>query len=91
MSRTLLVTPSLSYVRQDAQAVDRLQRVLEAAGIRIWRDTADLWPGEDWRGRIRGAITGNALAFIACFSQNSTDRERSYQNEELVLAIEQLR
>lgn len=81
----------LSYVREDSQAVDMLQRVLEAAGIRIWRDTADLWPGEDWRSRIRRAITDNALALIACFSQSSVSRERSYQNEELVLAIEQLR
>lgn len=81
----------LSYVRQDAQAVDRLQGVLEAAGIRIWRDTADLWPGEDWRARIRRAITDDALAFIACFSDNSVSRQRSYQNEELTLAVEQLR
>src|ERR1022692_1810239 len=81
----------LSYVREDSLAVDRLQRVLEAAGMRVWRDTEDLWPGEDWRSRIRRAITDNALAFIACFSQNSVDREKSYQNEELVLAIEQLR
>ncbi len=40
---------------------------------------------------IRHAITGNALAFIACFSRNSVGREKSYQNEELTLAIEQLR
>jgi hypothetical protein len=81
----------LSYAREDSQAVDRLQRVLEAAGIRVWRDTDDLWPGEDWRARIRHAITDNALAFIACFSSNSVGRETSYQNEELMLAIEQLR
>lgn len=81
----------LSYVREDSQAVDRLQRVLEAAGIPVWRDTNDLWPGEDWRARIRQAITCNALAFIACFSNNSAGREKSYQNEELLLAIEELR
>ena len=81
----------ISYVREDSQAVDRLQRVLEAAGIRVWRDTGNLWPGQDWRAVIRRAITGNALAFIACFSRNSVGRERSYQNEELTLAIEQFR
>jgi hypothetical protein len=81
----------LSYVRQDAEAADRLQRVLEAAGIRVWRDTASLWPGEDWRMMIRRAITEDALAFIACFSQNSAGREKTYQNEELDLALEQLR
>lgn len=65
--------------------------MLEAAGIRVWRDTADLWPGQDWRARIRRAITDDALAFIACISRNSVGRDKSYQNEELTLAIEQLR
>jgi hypothetical protein len=81
----------ISYVREDSARVDRLQRTLEAAGIRVWRDTADLWPGEDWRMKIRHAITDNALVFIACFSLNSLAREKSYQNEELALAIDQLR
>ena len=81
----------ISYVREDSQAVDNLQHTLEAAGIRVWRDTADLWPGEDWRAKIRHAITTDAFVFIACFSRNSLARETSYQNEELVLAIGQLR
>lgn len=81
----------LSYVREDAAAARRLQRKLEAAGIRVWLDTADIWPGDDWRAGIRRAITGDALAFIACFSRKSLSRASSYQNEELNLAIEQLR
>ena len=80
----------LSYARADSPAVDRLQRVLQAAGITVWRDTG-LQPGEDWRIRIRQAITRDALAFIACFSTTSVSRESSYQNEELMLAIDQLR
>jgi hypothetical protein len=81
----------LSYVREDAAAVDALQQALESAGVRVWRDTVNLWPGEDWRAKIREAITGDALVFIACFSSHSTARSKSYQNEELVVAIEQLR
>jgi replicative DNA helicase len=81
----------LSYVQEDVRAVDNLQRVLEAAGIRVWRDKNSLWPGQDWRSEIRNAITGGALAFIACFSCNSASREVSYQREELMLAFEQLR
>jgi len=81
----------LSYVREDAIAVARLQHALEASGIPVWRDTANLWPGEDWRVKIRSAISDNALVFIACFSRHSLAREKSYQNEELVLAIEQFR
>ncbi len=81
----------ISYVREDSREVDKLQQTLEAAGVSVWRDTADLWPGEDWRRKIRRAITDNALVFIACFSSRSVVRAKSYQNEELVLAIEQLR
>jgi TIR domain len=81
----------ISYVREDSDHVDRLQRGLQEAGIPVWRDTAELWPGQDWRARIRAAITGNALVFLACFSSRSLARAKSYQNDELVLAIEQLR
>lgn len=81
----------ISYVREDSHQVDQLQSMLQAAGIPVWRDTADLWPGEDWRAKIRSAINDNALVFLACFSTRSLARARSYQNEELVLAIEQLR
>ena len=81
----------ISYVHEDSGEVDRLQQTLEGAGIRVWRDTGSLWPGEDWRQRIRHAITDGALVFIACFSTKSLARETTYQNEELVLAIEQLR
>ncbi len=81
----------ISYVREDRDKVDRVQRLLEAAGIPVWRDTADLWPGEDWRIKIREAITANALAFVACFSDNSEEKESTYQHEELLLAIDQIR
>lgn len=81
----------ISYVREDSRRVDALQHRLEEAGILIWRDTSDLWPGEDWRARIRDAITGDALAFIACFSDRSVARDKSFQNEELALALDQLR
>jgi hypothetical protein len=81
----------ISYVRDDSRSVDELQRVLEQADIPVWRDTDDLWPGEDWKANIRRAITAHALVFLACFSELSLRRGRSFRNEELVLAIEQLR
>ena len=81
----------ISYVREDSHRVDWLQQELEAGGIPVWRDTANLWPGEDWRAKIRQAITDDALVFIACFSRASLTRLKTYQNEELILAIEQLR
>jgi TIR domain len=81
----------ISYVREDALAVDRLQQALEAVGIPVWRDTDSLWPGQDWRAEIRNAIDRDALVFIACFSRHSNARERSYMYAELLLAIDQLR
>jgi hypothetical protein len=81
----------ISYVREDGGRVDRLESALRAASIPVWRDTNELWPGQDWRLRIRRAIEQDALAFVACFSENSLNREASYQNEELYLAAEQMR
>ena len=81
----------ISYVREDRERVDRLQEILASAGIDVWRDTEKLWPGQDWKLEIRRAITDGSLVFIACFSRNSVKREVSYQNEELVLAVEQMR
>jgi hypothetical protein len=81
----------ISYVREDARQVDDIEQALRTAGIRVWRDTAELWPGEDWRAKIRSAISNDALAFIACFSRAGLSREKSYQNEELALAIDELR
>jgi TIR domain len=81
----------ISYATVDSTRVDQLQEVFEEAGIPVWRDRTNLWPGEDWRIKIRRAITDDTLAFIACFSTASLAREKSYQNEELNLAIEQLR
>ncbi|WP_370939297.1 toll/interleukin-1 receptor domain-containing protein [Amycolatopsis sp. cg13] len=81
----------ISYVHEDRASVDKLQEILDSAGVPVWRDTEDLWPGEDWRLKIRRAITNESLVFIACFSQNSNARDVSYQNEELNLAVEQLR
>lgn len=80
-----------SYVREDAAEIDDLQQVLEAAGIRVWRDTQDLWPGEDWKVKIRQAIKNDALVFLACFSSRGLAKTKSGQNEELVLAIEEIR
>ena len=81
----------LSYLRDDSASADLIDSALKSAGLRVWRDTANLWPGEDWRLRIRQAITSDALAFIACFSRASLARPSGTHNEELTLAIEQIR
>jgi hypothetical protein len=81
----------ISYVHEDAAEVDWLQQALKSVGVPVWRDTVDLWPGENWRDKIREAIARDALVFIACFSRRSVARSKSHQYEELRLAIDQLR
>lgn len=81
----------ISYVREDAAEVDRLKNALEAAGIQVWRDTDQIMPGQDWSSVIRRAVQQDALVFLACFSSRSAARLTTYQNEELILAIEQFR
>lgn len=81
----------ISYVHEDEERADQLQDALEAAGVKVWRDKDDLPPGSDWANEIRKAITGGSLAFIACFSEASAGRDRSYQYEELTAAIDQFR
>jgi len=81
----------ISYVREDRARVDHLQLALESAGVKVWRDTSDLWPGQDWKHEIRKAITAGSLVFLACFSEHGENKSRSYQNEELILAAEQMR
>jgi hypothetical protein len=81
----------VSYVREDVDAVDRLVSVLQAESIPVWKDTESLWPGEDWRQKIREAIEGGSFAFIACFSTSSVQKIKTYMNAELYLAAEQIR
>jgi hypothetical protein len=80
----------ISYVREDAERVNRLERLLKRKGIIVWRDTSDLWPGQDWKIEIRRAIE-RGVAFIACFSEHTERRRSSYQNEELAVAADEMR
>lgn len=81
----------ISYVREDKDAVNRIASALKAADVPVWTDKTKLTPGQNWQVVIRRAIQRNALAFIAVFSSNSQARSATYQNEELLLAVEQLR
>ena len=79
----------ISYVREDAGRVDLLQDRLNRAGITVWRDTSHLWPGQDWKTEIRRAIE-KGMAFIACFSEHTERRYTSFQNKELIWAVEEV-
>ncbi len=79
----------ISYVSDDAEMVDRLQRDLERAGVVVWRDRTSLGPGDRWKDSIRRAISDGAY-FICCFSGASRKRTRSYMNQELSLAVDEM-
>ncbi len=80
----------ISYVRENAADVDRLRTEMVSRGIRVWVDREQIVPGERWKIAIRQAIENGAF-FIACFSNAYADRSRTYMNEEILIAIEQLR
>ena len=65
--------------------------MLEAAQIPYWRDRDALGPGDAWKAKIREAIRDGSLVFLACFSNNSRAKDKSYMNEELTIAAEEFR
>jgi hypothetical protein len=80
----------ISYVRDDEPLVASLCNDLREKGVIVWLDRDRIAPGTRWRSAIRSAIVNGAY-FLACFSERYTSRERTYMNEELTIAIEQLR
>jgi len=80
----------ISYVRQDAAAIDRLAADLRNAGLLPWVDRMNLVGGQRWKGAIRKAIQDGA-GVVVCFSSNYSSRSKTYMNEELTLMIDELR
>jgi hypothetical protein len=58
--------------------------------VTVWLDRNDIEPGARWRDAIRKAIRGGKF-FMACFSKEYSERARTHMNEELTLAIDELR
>ncbi|HKO55905.1 MAG TPA: toll/interleukin-1 receptor domain-containing protein [Thermoanaerobaculia bacterium] len=80
----------ISYLHEDAEVVARLRRDLEQEGIDVWQDIDRTGAGKRWKDEIRNAIR-EGDAFIACFSPAYAARQRTHMNEELLIAIEELR
>ena len=80
----------ISYVKENKKKVNRLYQDLTSQGIQVWLDRNDIDPGVRWKRAIRRAIQEGAF-FIACFSREYNARSATYMNEELTLAIEELR
>ncbi|MEV7783427.1 toll/interleukin-1 receptor domain-containing protein [Kitasatospora sp. NPDC088351] len=80
----------VSYVSEDSPTVNRLVAAVRQSGVEVWLDRDSIRPGARWRNSIRSAIEQGAF-FLACFSSHCAERSKSYMNEELVLAIDELR
>jgi hypothetical protein len=80
----------VSYVTDDLKRVTELAEVLRELEITVWLDKNDLTPGLRWKDAIRQSISSGDF-FLACFSKAYMRRQKSYMNEELTLAIEELR
>lgn len=80
----------ISYVRENAMDVEKLCNILRIQGVRVWIDRNEIAPGKFWKDEIRKAIQTGSF-FIACFSREYNERTITFMNEELNLAIEELR
>lgn len=80
----------VSYVHQDKEVVDRLCEVLKWNGVRVWLDREMLLPGVKWKTAITEAIRSGTF-FLSIHSHQREKRDRSYINEELSVAIEEIR
>ena len=80
----------ISYVRQNQDVVDKLTKELRARGVAVWLDRNNIDPGARWRDAIKRAIQSGNF-FMACFSKEYSERDKTYMNEELTLAMDELR
>ncbi len=80
----------ISYVRENRDVIDDLAKQLANRGVVVWLDRNNIDPGARWRDAIKRAIQSGSF-FMACFSKEYHERDRSYMNEELTFAIDELR
>jgi len=80
----------ISYVSENLGHVRQLRDSLARQGIEVWLDRERIQPGSRWKHAIRRAIRRGEF-FIACFSTEYASRTKTYMNEELTLAIDELR
>ena len=79
----------ISYLKEDKKPVEKLIQRLKSS-VQVWVDYERLMPGDRWSDVIRQEISEGDY-FIACFSEYYHARSRTYMNEELTIAIEEMR
>lgn len=76
----------VSYVQENREVVALLVQELSKRSIDVWWDRDSLLPGTFWQDEIRRAIRSGEY-FIACFSLEYLERDRTFMNEELAIAM----
>lgn len=77
----------ISYVGENRAVVDRLAEELSNHGATVWLDRKNIGLGSRWKDEIKKAIK-NGDFFLACFSKEYDERQNTYMNAELALAID---
>lgn len=80
----------ISYTHENMEDVNRLRTELMDHNINIWFDQNEIKPGHRWKSEIWEGIRKGTF-FLACFSKEHSERDTTYMNEELLIAIEELR
>ena len=80
----------ISYVRENSDVVDQLAKELRDSGVTVWLDRNNIEPGARWKDAIKKAIQSGKF-FMACFSREYNERDRTHMGEELTIAIDELR
>ncbi len=62
----------ISYAREDLQAAQKLEKILQAEGLRVWRDQESIYAGEQWPKAIGQAIE-NENIFLLLWSKHSAE------------------
>lgn len=80
----------ISYITENFNIVELIKKELQYAGAQVWLDKDVLTPGVRWKKEIRTNIEESDF-FLAFFSKEYHTKQRSYMNEELTIAIENMR
>lgn len=78
-----------SHVKEDSQQVREIAHAFEANGVATWVDKEQLIPGQNFHEEIRSAIQQGSY-YIDVYSKSREERERTYANKELIIAIEEI-
>ena len=80
----------ISYVTENENVIYQIKQILEENGIRTWTHKDAVNAGSYSREQIQEGIKKSTY-FLACFSNEYRERDTTYMNEELTIAIDELR